>query len=201
LNRIAVAIAAALALAAFPAQAQESASGVHTHDGFYLNLDLGLGYEQTKIDTDPEITFSGLAGQFSVAAGAALTPNFVLAGRLWGVSVFEPDVEVEGLGSGTAEDVTLSLNGIGVDLTYYFQPVNVYVTVTPSLVRATLDDGNSSGSSDYGFGARFAVGKEWWVSDNWGIGLNAQAAFASPEDEGVKLPSAWFGVGFSATFD
>lgn len=191
--------ALALILAAAPAAAQSS--GVHTHDGFYLNLDLGLGYAAATLETDPELKFSGGAGEFSIGLGYAVSERFIVAGRLWGVSVPEPEVEVEGGGSGTADDVTFSLSGYGVDFTYYFLPVNVYVTATPSLVVASLDDGDTSSRSDAGFGLRLAVGKEWWVSDNWALGLNGQLAWASPEDEDVKIPSAWFGVGFSATFD
>jgi len=52
---------------------------------------------------------------------------------------------------------------------------------------------------------KLAVGKEWWVSDNWALGLNGQFAFSSNDDsEEAGAPNwdtIWFGAAFSATFN
>ena len=56
----------------------------------------------------------------------------------------------------------------------------------------------------HGFGAKLAVGKEWWVSDHWGLGLAAEAVLAITPDSGTNPPT-WttFGGGltFSATYN
>ena len=46
-----------------------------------------------------------------------------------------------------------------------------------------------------------AIGKEWWVGDEWGLGLNGQFALSSNEDEGETWTTTWVGIAFSATFN
>jgi hypothetical protein len=198
-------LAFAVLLAGGSAEAQERRTGVHTHDGFFLQMDLGLGgMSSTVEDGGSELDLSGGAGQFSIGIGGALTPNFILAGQLWGVSVPDPDVELDGESFGQA-DATLGLSGIGVQLVYYFMPLNLYVSATPSITQLSIDDGDNDAESEVGLGVKLAVGKEWWVSDNWALGLNAQLAFSSNDDSDLagapEWSSAWFGVAFSATFN
>jgi hypothetical protein len=49
----------------------------------------------------------------------------------------------------------------------------------------------------------FTAGKEWWVSDGWGLGVAVSAAWFAVEDNEVK--ESWKGpnlaVLFSATFN
>lgn len=198
-------VALAVLLAAGTAQAQESRSGVHTHDGFFLQMDLGPGWLGTSAEQGgTELDLSGGAGQFSIGLGGALTRNFILAGQLWSVAVADPTVEVNGNEVGEA-DATLSLTGIGVQLVYYFMPLNLYLSATPSITWLSIDDGAASGDSEAGFGMKLAVGKEWWVSDNWALGLNGQFAFSSNDDsEEAGAPNwdtIWVGAAFSATFN
>jgi hypothetical protein len=183
--------------------------GFHTHDGFFLQMDLGLGALSSKSGTftvplvgTGELKFSGTAGEFSLALGGALTPNFILAGHFWGMTVTSPDVEFAGQ-TGSATDTTQTLSGVGLNLTYYFMPLNVYVSATPSIGMLSLESDGSSYETKNGFALRLAVGKEWWVSDNWGLGLNLQYAYAGNDDkDGVtSWKSNWFGVAFSATYN
>ncbi len=204
-------ILAAAALATLGTADVARAGGLsHTHDGFYLQMDAGLGALSSKSSTffdpffgDVDLAFSGTAGQFSLALGGALTPNFVLAGRFWGVTVTSPEVKLSGQ-KVNATDITQGLSGVGLDLTYYFMPVNIYLTATPSIGLLSLEQGGETYKTKNGFALRLAAGKEWWVSDNWGIGLNVQYAFASNKDEGTDAPtwtSNWFGVAFCATYN
>jgi hypothetical protein len=199
-------VAVAALLAGGTAQAQDAMrTGARTHDGFFLQMDLGVGAMGSSAEAGgTEVDLSGGSGQFSIGLGGALTPNFVLAGQLWAVSVGDPTVKLNGDKLGEA-DATLSLSGIGVQLVYYFMPINIYISATPSLTQLSLDDGSNSGDSETGFGMKLAVGKEWWVSDNWALGLNGQFAFSSNDDSDVAgAPSwgtGWFGLAFSATFN
>ncbi|HSN90753.1 MAG TPA: outer membrane beta-barrel protein [Anaeromyxobacteraceae bacterium] len=177
------------------------APGAHQHDGFYLNLDLGFGaMSSSTTSLGSDLKLSGAAGEFSVAAGFALTNNFIIAGQVWGTSVSDPTLEVDGVDLGSA-DATLSLTGVGLNLVYYFMPLNLYLSATPSLAMLSLESGGLTYDTENGFGLRFAVGKEWWVSDNWAIGLNGQIAFTSNDDAGSTWTTRWFGVAFSATYD
>jgi hypothetical protein len=204
------ALLAVAALAAFAAggvaQAQGRAPGVRgfqEHDGFYLRLDAGGGYMGSSASSGgTSMKLSGAAGEFSVAAGGAVTDNFIIAGQLWSVAVSSPTVTINGM-SGSTSDSSLGLTGFGVDLTYYFMPTNIYVSATPSIATLSVSQGGASASTKSGFAFRLAVGKEWWVSDNWGLGLNAQYIHSSNPDQGSPFTfgSDWFGAAFSATFN
>jgi hypothetical protein len=175
-----------------------------THDGFYLHLDLGGGGFSSKAEEGGNSAeFSGGAGQFSVAVGYNVVPNLALAGHLWGVSADDPDFELNGVKVGT-DDVRVRVGGVGVNLTYYFMPVNIYLSATPTITVASLKVGAAEFETDSGFGIRLAAGKEWWVSDSWGIGLNLQYAYSSNDEKGLDpatWKTNWFGVAFSATYD
>jgi hypothetical protein len=49
------------------------------------------------------------------------------------------------------------------------------------------------------------VGKEWWVSRNWGIGVAGQLVGASVKDSGAAVRPTWsvgsFAIAFTATFN
>lgn len=196
-------VALAMLLLAGPAHAQ-GRGRAHAHDGFFLQMDLGLGGMSTSAEQGgTEVKVSGGAGQFSIGLGGALTPNFILAGQIWGVSNPDSTVKVNGTKLDTA-DTTTSLSGIGVQLVYYFMPVNLYLSVTPSITQLSFDDGTTTEDSETGFGMKFAVGKEWWVSDNWALGLNGQFAFSTNDSKYAGEPSwgtGWLGVAFSATYN
>jgi hypothetical protein len=196
-----LAMAAVYSLSTGAAHAQ----GVRQHEGFHLHLDLGGGgirSEASEGGNDAE--FSGGAATFSVAVGYNVAPNFVVAGSLWSLAATDPDFELNGVKTST-NDVTLGVTGIGVNLTYYFMPINIYLSATPSITVASLEVGNTKFETDAGFGIRLAAGKEWWVSDNWALGLNLQYAYSSNEEDEAVDPATWktnfFGVAFSATYD
>ena len=65
--------------------------------------------------------------------------------------------------------------GIGPGTARYFGP-NLFVAGTALFATAQLtdDDGNAIESSRLGFALELLAGKEWWVSDNWGLGASAQ---------------------------
>ncbi len=206
------AVAAIVALAGWAGgiSRADAAGGVHEHDGFYLNMDLGVGGMSSSAGIqDPtfgslDTKMSGGAGEFSIALGGAVTPNFVLAGRYWGVAVPSPSLDVNGQSAGSQSDTTLGLSGIGLDLTYYFMPVDLYLTATPSFGMLSVQSAGTTYKTDTGFALRLAAGKEWWVSDNWGLGLNLQYAHSSNKDQGTNAPTwgtNWFGVAFSATYN
>jgi hypothetical protein len=51
-----------------------------------------------------------------------------------------------------------------------------------------------------GFGFNLMVGKEWWVSDNWGLGVALQLLLAGAKDrDGTEWDSGALAVLFTAT--
>lgn len=187
-----------VSMACLPAVKAEAQA--RTHDGFFLQMDLGAGGMASTADSGGyEFEVSGVAGQFSIAVGGAIKNNLILAGRAWAVAAEDPTLEVDGADYGEA-DATVTLSGIGLDVTYYL-PSNVYFSATPSLTTLTVESDGDDYDTDTGFGLRLAVGKEWWVSENWGLGLNGQAILSTNDDHGDTWTSAWVGIAFSATFN
>jgi len=146
----------------------------------------------------------GLAGELGLALGGAVAENVLVGGHLWGVSMVSPTINSGGVAIPTGGDFSVTLFGIGPSFDYYFMPHNVYLTVTPSLTWLRFSDDFASFDSAAGFGTRFALGKEWWVTGHWGIGLAGWFAFSfNREDAGGGPTWRTFagGLSFSTTFD
>jgi hypothetical protein len=180
------------------------ASGAaRTHDGFYLRLQGGPGGMSAKND-DVDLELKGAGGGLNVEIGGALTENFILYGKLFGVSVPSPDVKLGGI---TFEDVgndtRLGMGAVGAGVTYYFMPINLYVSGAVSATQLTLETDGERGETNAGPGFHLGVGKEWWVGSQWGLGVGAELALTHVSEK--DSDSDW-NVGsvlllFSATFN
>jgi hypothetical protein len=187
---------------ASPPPAAESTA--HRHLGFFLRLDGGVGYLGSSASQGGvDASISGVGIPLGVAVGGAVIENFILAGDFWFASALSPSFEFGGQ-TATASDSSFSLGGVGLNLTYYFMPANVYVSFTPSIVMASLTVSGISGDTEAGFGGKLGVGKEWWVGDHWGLGLAGQFFFGINKDKGTDPPtwtSLGGGLAFSATYN
>ncbi len=180
------------------------APGYQTHDGFYLQLGLGVGGANSKASQfGSSAEISGTGAVLNLAAGGAVNPELLLGGRIWSAVVSNPNVKFDGVDQGSAQG-DFGLVGYGFDLVYYFNPSNFYLGASPAFTRIHVKDSLSDEYSDWGFGFRLAAGKEWWVSDNWGLGLDLEFVRSSNKFAGSGAPTwdtNWFGVAFSATFN
>jgi CxxC motif-containing protein (DUF1111 family) len=85
-------------------------------------------------------------------------------------------------------------------------PANVYISANLLIAEYQLtSNGNELGKAELGPGVSLMVGKEWWVSPNWGLGLAAQLLGASLKDKGGGNAPLWSVGGlalvFSATYN
>jgi hypothetical protein len=171
------------------------------HHGLYLRGDTGLGFMSTSIGDE---TFSGLAASFGGALGGSIVPNLIIAGHVFGIVAPSPTYS-DSEGSVRISGASLMLWGVGPQITYYFMPVNMYASGTLALTRMaiTSDYGDYSfeeSGSNVGFGSQLAVGKEWWFSPFFGLGLAGQFSFSANDWGGAT--STWAGtLVFSATFN
>ena len=160
----------------------------HRHDGFYLRFFLGLGYTSMQLD-DADLTVSGGGGAFGIAAGVAVSENLIVFAELFDDIAVNPTVEQGGATADT-EDVSAGVVAIGAGIAYYIQPSNLYVSGTLSWGQLTVQqDGEEIGESDFGPGVSLMVGKEWWVSDNWGLGVALQLYAGSMKDSNDGGPT------------
>jgi hypothetical protein len=166
-----------------------------THDGFLLRLSAGAGRaETTNIappegggDVDESVTASGTSADLNVAIGGMISPNVAIHATLWGWGVPSPETTVGG-------DASLSMSAVGAGLTYWFLPANIYVSPSLGFGTLSLQQGRNTITTDSGFALDATIGKEWWASDQWGLGFAASASYhAIPDESRVEN---WTGLGF-----
>lgn len=181
--------------------------GVHEHEGFYLNLGLGFGYNHMSTEVNGvDGAIKGPGGTFTFKLGGNVGRNLIIFGNLFANVAVEPTLEIEGEDA-ELEDVSAGVRGLGVGLAYYLDS-NIFLsgTLAAAQLVATYDDGTTEEDSDTEFGPAFVgeIGKEWWVSDNWGLGLAVQLIVGSmkdSEDSDITWTTVAGGLNFSATYD
>ena len=119
------------------------------HDGFMLRLTLGFGGGTVTrhIKNDPlevlggdgKTTFSGFGEHFSLDIGGAPTENLIISGRLSTFGLINPKVKRRGESLDANDDDGGASILIGPAITYYFMPVNLYLTGALGLGVARRD--------------------------------------------------------------
>src|SRR2546428_4983252 len=122
---------------------------------------------------------------FGIAVGGALSENNILAFHVWDVVATNPTISAGGSTFRNA-DATVTLIAFGPEYTVYTKD-NIYFALTPSLTRGTLSTSGRSSDTNWGFGLRGAVGKEWWVGDHLGLGVAGHLSFYHAEPAPAAL--------------
>ena len=163
------------------------------HLGFYLHLDIGAGYlSASPSQPSGAPSLSGATLPFSIVIGGAVGEDWILAGDLWGVA---------GPSSSGSEWGATGFGAVGLNVTRYFMPANVFVSLSPSITGLLIHLGQGfADRKSAGFGAKLAVGKEWWVGDHWWLGVAAQGFFAFNEGQGSSSGTSWPIVGGGFVF-
>jgi hypothetical protein len=171
----------------------------HRHLRLYLHFDLGGGYFPTSASQGGvSASVKGASALLSFAVGGSVAEDWILAGEVWGAAAPRP--------TGVANsNSTMALSALGLNVTHYFMPANIFLSLTPSATVLSIDNGSGNvGRTEVGFGTKLALGKEWWVGEHWGIGLAAVGFFAINRDQGTDPPTwSTFGGGLvlSATYN
>jgi hypothetical protein len=178
-------------------------STLRRHLGGFVRPDLGFGYlTMSASQNGVDANMNGVAGTFGIAVGGAISEDNVLAFHAWDIVVTNPTVS---LGSNTIRNAnaTVTVLAFGPEYTRYSKD-NLYISLSPALTRGTIESNGNSSNTSWGFGIRTALGKEWWVSDHWGLGLAGHLSFTANQDSGPNPPT-WTGWGatiaFSATYN
>ena len=189
-----------------PAPAYGSWYGYHQHDGFYMRVYAGLGYftasETFGGATD---TYSGLGATYGAAFGGTIARNLILYGEVLGTTVTDATASYGG-GAPDFSGLDLTLFGFGPGVAYYIEPVNLYLSGTLTFTEISFSDTNTAqplDNTNLGIGFSFMVGKEWWVTPDWGIGIAGQFHIASmyhPTFD-TRMRASAFSLLFSATYN
>lgn len=178
------------------------------HRGFYFRADLGGGYlgSSARMVVDGQMTpvsIEGGAFSFSLAAGAAVVENVVVAAEAWMISAGDPLRVAAGV-STRVGDSSLDLFGMGVQVTGYLPDLNLHLSVTPSLTTMSLTEGYTTVATRDGFGLKVGVGWEGRIGGSWGLGVAGQFFYGSNEDAGspgVTWSSLGGALAFTATYN
>ncbi|HEX3904594.1 MAG TPA: hypothetical protein VH853_17290 [Polyangia bacterium] len=175
-----------------------------THDGVYVRMHIGGGFTSISGQNSygETVTLSGPSVSLGVAVGGGIAPNLALFGNLFVSLISQPDLMENGadLGNGQGNS-SAGLVGFGAGLVYYFQPINLYLSGALSAVEMQIDDtnGDMAYESDVGLGFQGMIGKEWWVSPHWGLGLAGELIGASMKDKNDSSIT-WTGGAFNLVF-
>lgn len=177
------------------------------HTGFMLRLELGTGYATHSFTYSqpvlPDFDASGgTLGQFGLVLGGAIAENLVLGGILFGQVADKPTVKVEGREA--TSDSTMNISGIGPTLVWYHGGTNIFLDASLMALQHSADAEGRTVTSDTGVGFRLGVGKEWRVSESWGLGAALHYLYGNTETKESELTetitSSSFGLTFSATY-
>lgn len=198
-----------LSILALAAASVFAASAPHTHDGFFLSLAMGMGFQSIDFvlgDYDDETTSqSGLATDIDIKIGFSLTNNLALHLTLAGNTPTSTIYDLEDFNEDDEfKDFKTNLSILGIGATYYF-PGNYLASASIGVGQFRVCDdiptfqanvqGNPDDYSRSGFALQLAGGKEWWISENWGIGATAAILYGRETNLGDATESS---IGISA---
>jgi len=136
---------------------------------------------------DWSVTGPGFA--LAVALGGSVTRNLVVYAELTRSVAIDPTLTVKDVSTTKLTNYDVDLAGFGPGAAYYLVPENLYFSATIAFSKLTSSYNGPSGSegsgsalmifTDTGIGATLMVGKEWWVSADWGLGVAGIAYLAS----------------------
>ena len=188
-----------------------SPAGYRRHDGFYLRMLTGVGVGGSKYRDgltldDGQTRTLGSASFGELAVGWAVRENFIVHATLNGGGI-EDERKTVGHHHVQGRDPTTIVGFFGGGLTYYLMPANVYFTGSVGLggLGEISASGHQHHHSKPGLGTSFAVGKEWWIGGQWGLGAALTGAYYQGSLELHDSHSTYrgfsSGVALSATFN
>ena len=187
-------------------------NGIKTHDGFYLNIIAGggiahyngeLSIENYYGEINDEITYSGgMPITIRLQIGGTISDNLILYGVSGSTIMYNATREVNGeedTGGLFSNNVVMS--GFGPGLCYYLMPANVYLSGSIQLAVATDSYGVGTEGQPIGFGFNMGVGKEWWVGEQWSLGLGLDGFYCSASNNYLSVNSYSINLVFAVTYN
>ncbi len=191
--------------------AATAAAEPETHDGFYLRMELGAGYlmmpgtmegGSSSLDVD----ISGMGGLGGLLLGGTPAEGLVIGGGSLASVVQKPTIKVGDFEDEADDDLSLSL--LGPFVQYYPDPtggLNFQLLLGYASASGTDDDADEAAT---GFGLSAGVGHEWWVSEEWSLGVAGRFNYANVKYESdvgnttitQKYNAMVPGVVFTATY-
>ncbi len=190
-----------------PGQAGNHTSGVHKHDGFFLRFTPGIGHTNLteEIDGTDILELSGLSYSSRLQIGGAVSENLIIYGEIGGIIFLSPSMKF--LGEEIDDpDVTVNITGFGAGVSYYIMPANVYFALSLLASGVSLENQGTTAETEIGFGFNLLCGYEWWVGDDWGLGIAGFLHYSSMHDQEFydeipTISNLGYGLIFSVTYN
>jgi hypothetical protein len=160
------------------------------HTGFHFRGLVGPGYSSaTASIVGMDLGVSGVSLGFDVALGTSIADNTVIYFEVARDFTLSPSASVNGSDVG-ASNVSTNLSTLGLGVAYYFMPTNAYLSFSFALSQLAVEvNSGVSATTKWGPGVSVAVGREWWVANNLGMGVAAHLVVASVPDRGTAAPN------------
>ena len=195
--------------------AQDAKVAIHQHKGFYLSLGAGPVFGKVTDDVSGSggsysLDMSGTGAVFDFKIGGAIKENLILHATIISNTMAGPTITSSNSSSIKANDnLNVGEAMFGAGLTYYLMPVNVFFSGSLGIGNFSIMDNTNSAnnvSTQRGFSMQLKVGKEWWVSKKWGLGVGFTYGKTSLTNEpggGIseKMNSNRFGIVFNASLN
>lgn len=185
-----------------------SGNGTHTHDGFFFRALFGFGPASATFDNyaGNELEFEGGATAMRLQVGYAVVDDLIIFLDNGAIAMAEPDVTYGGndLEQGNSE---IGISDFGIGVSYYIMPYNIYLSASILLFYTSFEGNYIEGDTDYGVGYQLSIGKEWWISKNWGIGVallgfyGKTTATIDTDNTEHDVKCSFVGIMFSATYN
>jgi hypothetical protein len=184
----------------------QSSSAPRTHDGFYLRMSLGAQFaglnrsveveldedadsevEVAGYESDSELVGVGGIGELSI--GGSPTPGLVLAGS-WFMGNIANDVVERDDGTELELDDILQFSMLGFTIDYYVDEQGGFHfggTFGGAVAGAPLpDEALFDFIGGWGGAIALSTGYDWWVAQQWSLGLLLRGIFAGLKGEDTK---------------
>jgi hypothetical protein len=173
--------------------------GRFTHEGFFLRLNLGVGFAGAS---RPDYKWSAAGLGMGLSIGGSIVRNLALHVDFNSTLLPSPTQKSDGRKQDFDGDIVMESMGIG--LTYYIMPANVFLTGGIGLGRLVFED-NDGQSKETNAGVTLSgmIGKEWWVGSDWGLGIAGQILYMHVGDyiDDQHINAVAVNLLFSATYN
>jgi hypothetical protein len=163
----------------------------HLHDGFYLRMALGISYlsNQTQIKDSLQTTIAndyqlhGVGPTIDFFIGGTPGRGLVIGGGIVSTAVSKPTITYGGRETQLNDNASAAVVGPFID--WYFNPrrgfhAQLLTGIGLSQVTPRRKDFNTNDTkSGSGFGIDLGIGHDWWISNQWSIGILARYQHSS----------------------
>ncbi len=169
-------------------------------------------------NSSDKIEHEGTARLFNFQLGWFVAPNWALYGGLSTIGAGDTDVKTNSV---EVSDGVYQVSNLVFGISYYIMPINISISPEwhfrgKATTQFKNDENGLKREHTYknGSGFGFTVGKEWFVSSSWGLGVALsyyQDTFSGDKNRvpGTIIETdldldgyhSYFGIAFSATYN